>query len=204
MKHRIGRFFTAIYRFVYIHRLLSLLSFVFLIGCVLGIAVFYRTETAEGVHRQLLPLSVQASFGELIRAIGASCFSGWLMLLILYLTGLSPCGVFAAVAVPLFYGLGIGMLEAALCRQGWIGLASMVLFIVPRGILCAAALLLGGCETLRMSVLIGRQLFPSGSRHGEIARRFRLYSLRFFLLGVLVLGSGIVDAVLRMLWYPLS
>lgn len=204
MQRGIKHVFAAMNAFFRTRRSLVFFTVLFLAGCLAGIQVFCRADAAAALAGGLIPAPVKASFGEILRAVGASCFAGWLLLLVLYLTGLSPCGLLAAVLVPLFYGMGIGLSEAAQYGTGPIGVASSALFIVPHAVLCTAALLIGCCETARMSAVIGRQLFPASARGGEISQSFRLYSLRFLLLAALVLLAGVADTVLRVLFYPLS
>lgn len=204
MQRNIVRFGASVYRFFRTRRPLVFFTGLFLLGCVLGVGVFCRVEYAAALAEKMLPAPVTVSWEGILRAIGSSCFFGWLMLLLLYLVGLSPCGVFVAVLVPFFYGMGVGITESALYAQGFSGVLFSAVFLVPHTVFCAAALLLGSCETAHMSAVLGKQLFSSVGKVGETARCFRFYSLRFLILAALVLIAGILNALVRMVYYPLG
>lgn len=202
MKMKTRAFFKSVGVFFQTHRTLVIFTVVFLLGLGIGVHVFGRFGTVPGLFESHEVTAVDGGVGEAVRFIFSSAFSGWLLLLCLYVMGLSPCGVPAAAIVSLFYGMGVGLSLAQQYAEGFTGVLFSAVLIVPRSVLCVAALLIGCCETVRMSTLVGRQFFRSEA-HSGMAADFRLYSLRFLILFGLVLVSAVADFVLRLIFYPM-
>lgn len=171
-----------------------------LLGFVCGCAVFCRYGANEsGFLGRLLALEPpQAGFRGMLTALYNSCFLPILLLGVLLFCGLSACGVPFILAVPLFFGLGLGMSESYYYSTGWHGVLLTVVVVLPSALIKAAALLLGVAESMRMSLTIGGVLTEKNSV-GGLYRELRLFLLRFGLFLLLILAGGIVDTVLRML-----
>lgn len=202
MKIKNRAFFRRLVLFFQTHRTLIVFTGLFLLGVWIGVWVFGRFGAMTDLFTQEDSAAITRSVGEALRFVFSSAFSGWLLLLFLYIMGLSPCGIPTSAVVSLFYGMGVGLSLSQTYTEGFVGVLFAAILIVPHTVLCAAALLIGCCETVRMSSLVGRQFFQTET-HGGMASDFRLYSLRFLILACVVLLSAVLDFVLRLLFYPL-
>lgn len=203
MRRAVASVFQKMLVFFRSHQPLIWFTLLFLAGCVCGVRIYGRFGDAPLFSRMLSVLPVKFSVGGVFSAWGASCFSGWLLLLVIYTAGLSPFGAIVGGVVPLFYGMGVGLCEAGQYHDGFSGVGAVVLLVLPHVLLCVTALLIGSCEATKMASLIGKQLFSGAGNGGPIARAFRLYCIRFLILALLVLASGAVDVLFRLLFYPL-
>lgn len=186
-RREITRFFTDNRRlFPFVGLLLA--------GVVAGVAVYPAVNPPD----QLLTLSPvgdgPAGWGQ---ALWNGSFSTLSMLVALYLLGLWGCGAPFILAVPAFYGLGIGLTEAHYYARGPQGMLSVIALVLPVGLLTGALLTAAGVQSLRLSLRLSRQLLPGGE--GGLWSAFRLYSLRFLLFLAAALAIGVLDVVLRAL-----
>lgn len=181
-------------------RLLVFLS-LFLLG-VLGGAMVFAVSHGSLTRELSLMLDVPAvteGFKGGISILYSSCFSTMVLLLILFLSGMSTCGAPLTALVPLFFGLGVGLTEAYYYGSGWEGLLFTAVLVVPHSLLAAAALIMGCSESLRLSLLLSEQLLPSAAHCGGLWQDFRLYCIRFLLFFALAFGAGVLDVCLRLL-----
>lgn len=176
------------------HRLLAYL-FLWLVGLIGGLLV--RSSVLEGITAITAIQPIEPSVTHGISQVFASCFLTECLLLILFVAGLSACGAPITAIVPLFYGLGLGITQAYWGAQGNQGMLLSALWIWPHSLIETIALLMGCCESLRLSLRITAQLLPGGTI-GSLWRDFRLYITRFLLFGLIGFGAGIVDVLLRM------
>ncbi len=177
---------------------------VFLVGVAVGVAVYTAApqETAAGWGEMLRVSPVEGGLRQGLFALWGSCFSTVALLGALYLLGLWACGVPFVLAVPLFYGLGLGLTEAYYYAMGRQGVAAVAAVILPIGLLNAAVLVMAGAQAMRMSTRLSRQLLPvsvGGDPSGGLWTDFRLYSLRFLLCLVGAMAVGLLDVLLRTL-----
>lgn len=180
-------------------RLLSFLG-LFFIGVLGGVLVF---TTSHGVLSKELSVmldipAVTQGFQGGISGLFSSCFSTVVLLLLLFLAGMSACGAPVAVLVPIFYGLGLGLTEAYYYGAGGRGVLFTALLVVPHSLIAAAALLMGCSESLRLSLLLSGQLLPTSAHCGGLWQDFRLYCVRFLIFFGLAFGAGVVDVCLRL------
>ncbi len=167
-----------------------------LIGCACGIPLYVALKDTAWVS-VLTADRVMFSFGGVLFAWLESCFQPLLLLLVLFLCGLSVCGAPAAVLVPLFWGFGLGLVQAHYYAEGWRGIALAAAVVLPHAVMEIVTLLMGASECLQMSVRVTGQLLPSGSRCGGLWQSFRRYLLRFLVLAALLLVAAAVDVALR-------
>lgn len=195
----VGEWRRNLWRFlVHNQRLLWLLC-LFLGGVEIGCLVFQATgePLSLALDGLLAPTVLDAGFAGLFHRMTASCCPAVLLLLCLFLAGLSVCGAPAALAVPLFYGMGLGLTEAYYYAQGGWGVGYVALLILPATLPAAIALLMACAESVRMSTLLCRQLLPRQGSCGNLWPSFRLYLARFLLCFGLLFAAGALDTVLR-------
>lgn len=163
------------------------------LGCVLFVAYGRNEHTFLSGILGLSPL--EKNMMSALTLLYSACFQSFFLLLILFVSGLSACGLPFMLAVPLFFGLGIGMSEAYYYSTGWHGILLTVVLIIPPLLLKGAAVLMAASEGMRMTVLIGKRLLGADV---EIDGAFRLYMLRFVVFALVALAGGIVEVLLRM------
>lgn len=179
-------------------RLLVFLS-LFLLGVFGGAMVFTVSHSALNPELSLLLKipPIDGGFRGGISVLFSSCFSTVVLLLLLFLAGLTACGAPVAVLVPIFFGLGVGLTEAYYYGAGRSGILFVALLVIPHSLLAATALIMGCSESLRMSLLLSGQLLPS-AHCGGLWQDFRLYCVRFLVFFGLAFGAGVLDVFLRL------
>lgn len=188
-------------RFLWQNRRLLLLIACLLIGCFCGL-IAYRSLQGEWRQRVLTLLPVRQVGDGFLTAVWQvihSCFHTFVLLLLLFFSGLSACGIPFAVTIPWFWGVGLGMTLAHYYTAGGMGVLFAGVMVLPHSLPEAAALLIGCAQTLHMSMQICGQLLPHGAHCGGLWQDFRLYGVRFLLLLPLLLGAGVLDVGLRLL-----
>lgn len=203
MKRTTTRRRRAVADFLTENRRLFPLAGLFLAGVLIGVAVYV-----------LVGSRITDDWGSLVRVTGltgglraglsalwSSCFGTVLLLLLLFLLGLWPCGAPFALAVPLFFGMGLGLTEAYYYSMGSIGVTAVAAVVMPVGLLGGALMVMAGVESLRLSVCLSRQLLPADpqSPHPRegLWPMFRLYCLRFLLFLTAAVAVGLVQVLLR-------
>nr|DAI53018.1 MAG TPA: Stage II sporulation protein M [Inoviridae sp.] len=178
-------------------RLLAFLS-LFLLGVFGGAMVF--TVSHAGLTAELSLLlkvpAIEGGFQGGISVLFSSCFSTVVLLLLLFLAGLSTCGAPLTVLVPVFFGLGVGLTEAFYYGTGRSGILFVAILVIPHSLLAATALIMGCSESLRMSLLLSGQLLPN-AHCGGLWQDFQLYCVRFLVFFGLAFGAGVLDVCLR-------
>lgn len=194
MKRTTTRQRRELHRFVTDNRRLFPFVGLLLAGVVAGVAVYPAVNPPDS-WLALTPIGESlAGWGQ---GLWNSSFSTITMLVALYLLGLWGCGAPFILAVPLFYGLGLGLTEAHYYTRGPQGVLSVMLLLLPVGLLTGALLTAAGVQSLRLSLRLSRQLLPGGE--GGLWLPFRLYSLRFLLFLGMAVGVGLLDVILRAL-----
>ncbi len=176
------------------------LFFVGVLGGILAFVAAGDTDWSALLH--IAPIA--AGWQGLCAALWDTVFSTVFLLAGLFLLGLWPCGAPFTLAVPLFYGLGLGLTEAYYYTLGLRGVLATLAVVMPRGLLTAAVLTMAGVESLRLSSQLARQLLPNASC-GGLWSVFRLYCIRFLLFLLTAVAVGIVELLLRVLcagWLP--
>ncbi|HBT64784.1 MAG TPA: hypothetical protein DEB10_09025 [Ruminococcaceae bacterium] len=187
--------------FLAANRLLVLFSMVFLAGSVLGVMIYALSGSIIGEELGTI-LEVRAIIGGFrdgVSALFSSIFSTILLLALLFLCGLSACGAPFATVVPLFFGMGLGLTEAYYSATGLHGFIASAILIVPHYLVAATALLFGSMESIRMSLLLSRQLLSDGGI-GGLWQDFKMYCVRFLAYLIPGFASGIVDVLFRLIF----
>ncbi len=187
--------------FVRTRRQLLLWLALLLTGVLLGTRFYavYGVKEAQFLQTVLALQPVDAGWGGIARAVYDSLFLPVTLLIVLFFCGLSACGAPLIVAVPLFFGLGLGMSEAYYYSTGWQGVVSALIILLPQMFLKTAALIPAVGESMRMTLRLSRTLFHSETAV-DMQTHFRVYVLRFLVCGCIALLGGILDVLLRMWW----
>lgn len=188
---------SRIKRFIADNRRLLLFLLLPLLGCVCGL-LLQPTVSRAGWSQLLRIGAVPHGIGGVFSQWFDSCFQPFLLLLLLFLAGLSVCGIPAALLVPVFWGFGLGVLQAGYYAEGFGGVALTAAVLLPHSAMEAVALLMGASECFRMSLRFSAVLLPRAA-HGGLWQECRLYCVRFLVLGALLLGAGALDVILRLL-----
>ncbi len=187
---------NPIWQFVVQNRRMLLFLLLPLIGCIGGILLY---PTIQPEWAALLPIKpITGGVAGAFAGWWTACFQPLCLMAVLFVCGLSALGAPIVVAVPVFWGIGLGLCEAhyaALGASGWLVLAFVLL---PSAVMELVALLMAASEALRMSLLVAVQLLPRSPRCGGLFEDFRLYGVRFLLLLALVLGAGALDVIVRL------
>lgn len=190
----IGRFFVQ-------NRRLLLFLLLPLIGCICGITLYAPLrESLPAEWWALLQLKpIVGGFQAVLAQWISACFQPLCLLVLLFLSGVSACGLPIVFLVPIFWGIGLGFSEAYYMQNGIGGWFVLAAVLLPSAIMELVALLMACSEALRMTMLMSVQLLPRSARCGGLWQDFRLYSVRFLLLLTLILAAGALDVILRLL-----
>lgn len=187
-------------RFLRERKRLVLLLTLMLCGFAVGCILFCRYGRTESVFlgRILSIARPTAGVRGVLSALYNSCFLSVLLLGVVFFCGLSACGIPFIWAVPIFFGLGLGMTEGYYYSTGLNGVLLTVVVLLLPSLLKGTALLLGAAEGMRMSLLICGVLTEKNGAFG-LHRDLRLYLLRFAVFLLLIIAGGIADTLLRLL-----
>lgn len=195
-----GEWRRNVWRFLVRNQRLLWLLGLLLLGVEIGCLVFRAAPRplAAALDGLLTPTKPAAGFAGMFRLMTASCSPTLLLLLLLFLAGLSACGAPLAVAVPLFFGMGLGLTEAYYFAQGGWGVGYVALLVLPHTLSAAVGLLMATAESVRLSTRLCRQMLPGQSLGGGLWPDFKLYLARFLLCAGLLFAAGALDTVLRL------
>lgn len=191
----IGKFFLQ-------NRRLLLFLLLPLIGCLCGVVLYTPLQASLPAEwLGLLPLRpISGGFQNVLSQWFSACFQPFCLLLLLFFAGVSACGAPAVFLVPIFWGIGLGFSEAYYAQSGMSGWLVLAAILLPAAVMELVALLMACSESLRMTLLMAVQLLPRTARCGGLWQDFRLYCARFLLLLLLILVSGALDVILRLLF----
>jgi hypothetical protein len=192
-------FFQSLTDFLVNNRRLLIFLLLFLCGVVGGIWVFISSHSFLSKElKTILNLeTVTGGFSGGIGILFSSCLSTFILLALLFLSGLSACGAPMTAIVPFFFGMGLGLTESFYYGSGSSGILFVVLLVIPHNLLSIVALVMGCSESLRMTLLLGGQLLP-GAHLGGLWQDFKLYTVRFLICTGITFAAGIVDVCFRM------
>ena len=189
---------TRMVRFVKENQRLLLFLLLPIGGCLCGLLLYGAVSAAEWITLvEIRPVPV--GIGQVFSQLFESCFQPILLLAILFVSGLSACGIPAALAVPVFWGMGVGLTQACYYAEGWGGVAVVAAVLLPHSVMEAVVLLMAASECFRMSVRFAVQLLPRSAHCGGLWQDFRLYAVRFLLLLLLLFVAGALDVGMRLL-----
>ena len=183
------------------NRRLILLTVIVLLGCGGGVFLYDSLQGEALQHANaLLPVrQVPEGIGGAVVQTFVSCFHTVCLLLIVFIGGLSVCGVPLAVTALLFWGVGLGMTLGYYYSFGGVGVLFSAVIVLPHSLPEAIVLLMGCSQTLHLSMQLGGQLLPHGAHCGGLWQDFRMYCIRFLILLPLLFCAGVLDVGIRML-----
>lgn len=175
--------------------LLTLLATLFITGVIIG-AVCSRNAGGDLLEKLLQVIENYTEIRtkqSMTVNFGNSFAAGMFFLLFLYLVGMTAWGVPAALILPLFKGMGYGMvcgtLYADYAARGF-GYAALV--ILPGTLISTLAILVAAKESIRFSSGIFTQICLSREKRSDC---FRDYSIRFLILILFILIASFVDMI---------
>lgn len=199
--YRRRRVERSLHRFFTENRRLLLYLFCLIIGIALGLTLS-PASAGDWLSSIMEIRPISGSVAQAVWQVFSSCFLVEALVVLMFVSGLSACGAPVTILVPVFYGLGLGLSQAYWGAQGAQGLLLSAVLIWPHSLVEMLALLMGCCESLRMSLLLAAQLLPGGTI-GGLWHDFKLYLSRFLLFSVIALTAGIVDVLLRVVFSSL-
>lgn len=189
---------------------ISSANFKFLIMCVIvitgmivGAAVIqrgYALYYTKGLFESFISLrQSQGFFSVFFSSLG----SVLILLIIVFISGLSAAGIPISFAVLIYKGLGIGLTCGYLYSSyGLNGLLFSTAIIVPHAFISSVALILACRESCRMSMFIFSQLLPE-SKYYKLWNDFKLFCRRYLVILVISIISCFIDAMLSKLFIGL-
>ena len=181
-------------------RLILYLTFL-LVGTFFGIFIYISSKSylQQELSKMVVIRALTGGLQEVLSTLLSSCLSVLVLLLILFMFGLSVYAAPVTFFVPVFFGLGLGMTEAFYYAMGTHGILTTLVLVIPRNLIAATALIMACSESLRFSLLLSNQILPTGERK-ELWNDFKLYCTRFLLFLGISLASGAVDICCRLLF----
>lgn len=180
-------------------RLLVLLAAILLLGELVGA---FLSRAGEGSIPQEMTFLAQGFFDArskqtLLATFGASLAGTAGLLLVAFICGFCAIAQPAALFLPLFRGMGIGLTMGYLySAYGWRGILSGAALILPNAVLSSVVILLACREALRLS----SHFFASAFGRGEDAPKgdnravLRLYGAKFGVLLALAVAAALLDS----------
>lgn len=185
-------------RFVNQNGQLLFLTVIMLCGTVLGCCLFFSLSPDRYQLLDSLFLAAQSpsSFAEGCTAVVSSAFSVLILLIVLFLLGLTAYGCPLILLIPLFFGLWIGVSECyAYATSSFLPMLLTTLLPVC---ITAVAVLIATMQSLHMSCLFSRQLLPNYAHCGSLWHDFKLYLLRFMLCMLIAVVAAVIRLLCRM------
>ncbi len=177
--------------------LMYVLMAMFLLGEFVG-TVLYCTVANEKLSDidvlsvQFLHSRINCTFFETV----INSFSGpFVLVLLCMLIGFGAIFQPAAILVPFFRGLGIGITLAEINSvYMYKGFALSLIMIVPYTVVSAVIIISAARESVLMSSGIGRKIF--GADKGGTFIDFKLYFIKFLILIAVLAASSLIDSLL--------
>lgn len=175
-------------------QLLFLVSLV-LIGAVVGAVIygFLPNDDREVFVQMISSGTAPSDFLGGCIAVLSSMFYGLLLLILLFLLGLTAYGCPLIVLVVLFFGVCVGVAECHAYVFG--GFWSMLCTVLLPTAVTGIAVVIAAGQALRMSCLFSRQLLPSHAHCGGLWQDFKKYLVQY-LICLLIALSGAITAVM--------
>ncbi len=177
--------------------LMYVLMAMFLLGEFVG-TVLYCTVANEKLSDidvlsvQFLHSRINCTFFETV----INSFSGpFVLVLLCMLIGFGAIFQPAAILVPFFRGLGIGITLAEINSvYMYKGFALSLIMIVPYTVVSAVIIISAARESVLMSSGIGRKIFSADK--GGTFIDFKLYFIKFLILIAVLAASSLIDSLL--------
>lgn len=134
----------------------------------------------------------------LFSVFSASFASGFLLLLAIFLLGISSWGFFALPAVPLFKGFGFGISTGYMyAAYGFSGILYNLLVVLPGAFISALILIIISKESFRFSWEIMTSLRGYKS---DISSEFRTYIVKIFWSLIILAVASVTDMLFSLVF----
>lgn len=176
-----------------------LFLFLFILGMAWGCtAVKNSSGTLNGILNTIFAgFTTSRMEHSFFATLLNSLLPSLVMVLVVFLSGLSPAGLPLIGAVPIFRGFGLGIVSGFFYQaQGLKGITYCMLMLYPHSILSVTALVLCSLEAWRMSFNF-ISLFRAGSGQINFSSEIKIYSARFAVFLGIILFSCVMDAFLN-------
>lgn len=180
-------------------KLLMLLAAMYFLGVIFGTILYCTADTGEAEQiNSLAAGAVEARLGNSFRETVINSFSGaFLLLMICFLLGFCTIAVPMEIFLPMFRGLGTGIVIAgSYGKYGLRGIGAAAVFVIPGAVMTALVLIMASREAARFSAAL------YGSVFGKAAERERpdvkLYFTKFVILCIGLAAASIADGAITL------
>ncbi|HCC34983.1 MAG TPA: hypothetical protein DEQ02_04870 [Ruminococcaceae bacterium] len=180
------------------HGQLLLFVSLFLFGILMGSIVVKNAPASlssgiESMFRDYM--SARSGQGFFVTLLN-SFVSTMPFLLCAFFMGIFVLGVPCTFGVPLFRGLGLGVISGYLYANfGLKGVGFTALLIVPHGLFSSFIIILASKEAFAMSSKLFSVVLPS-AKETRLWSSLHMYIIRFIVFMGLILASSLLDAVM--------
>lgn len=194
---KIKRHCKDIYRFFSQNGQLIFLLVLATLGCIFG-TVMYRNISAE--NQSFFAFIATGSqlphdFMSACYAVVSSAFIGCILLVIVFLFGMTPFGCPLILLFTALFGFWTGVAQSCMYTEH--GVKALILTVLTPAMITETAILFAAKDALRMSCIFSRQLLPSGAHCGSMWQDFKRYVLRFISFLCIIFAAAIIDVLLR-------
>ncbi len=169
----------------------------FALGGICGVlAVDYlKPDQVKEISNYLNAFIEYAASMELNASnLKSNIVSNLLIILVLYLAGLTVLGIPAVMAVVFARGFTFGFAVGFLLKhQAWQGLVLSLVSIMPQNVLYLPALLIAAVSSLSFSILLVKRYFDSKI---AVLPGFIGYNLLFLMMTLITIAGGLVEIYL--------
>lgn len=184
--------------------LFSVLIALFFIGVAYGAVLVggASQETADSLQRITDQFLLQKAGDSFLTAMFSALASGGIFVLLLFLCGFSAVGQPFSLFLVLFRGIGLGTAMGHFyLNLGLKGILMSLALIVPTGIISSYAILLAGRESVKLSNRFFKVMTCDDfSMPGGV---LKTYSVKFFILVLLILLSAVVNGICTQIFAPM-
>ncbi len=182
----------------------TVLIALFFIGVAYGavLAGGADAETAKSLQRISDAFLLQKEGATFFSALFSSLLSSGVFVLLLFLCGFSAVGQPFSFFLVLFRGIGLGTAMGHFyLNMGTKGILMSLALIVPAGIVSSYAILLAGRESVKLSNRFFKVM--TSENFSMPAGILKTYTVKFFILVLLILLSAVVNGLCTRIFAPM-
>ncbi len=128
-------------------------------------------------------------------AVFSSAFEVYMLIIGLFLLGLTPYGIPLIFLMPLSFGFAMGATECFYYETA--GLKAVAITFLPCMIISSIAIMIACAQAFRMSRLFSCQLLPYSAHCGGMWQDFKMYIFRYLFCLFLAFAAAIVNVLLQ-------
>ena len=184
--------------------LFSVLIALFFIGVAYGAVLVggASPETSDSLQRITEQFLLQKAGDTFLSALLSSLLSGGVFALLLFLCGFSAVGQPFSFFLVAFRGIGLGTAMGHFyLNLGMKGILMSLALIVPAGIVSSYAILLAGRESVKLSNRFFKVM--TSDDFSMPAGILKTYTVKFFILMLLILLSAVVNGLCTRIFAPM-